>query len=101
MILGHALYANKAFHDAAEAVQDVVSNDEYLRSHGASYRLTYRIKDKYQLSLKMKNKGLDNPNDVRDALGLRIILEHPLKKDESPEEHTERGRKLTYYVISL
>lgn len=93
--------ANKAFHDAAEAVQDVVSNDEYLRSHGASYRLTYRIKDKYQLSLKMKNKGLDNPNDVRDALGLRIILEHPLKKDESPEEHTERGRKLTYYVISL
>lgn len=93
--------ANKAFHDAANAVQEAVSNDPLLREHNVTYRLNYRIKDKYQLSLKMKMKGLDNPNDVRDALGLRIILEHPQRAGESQEVYDEKGRKLTYHVVNL
>ena len=93
--------ANKAFHDAANAVQEAVSNDPILKEHNVTYRLNYRIKDKYQLSLKMKMKGLSNPNDVRDALGLRIILEHPKTIGQSKESHDERGRILTYHVVNL
>jgi len=108
--------ANKAYHDAAEKVQEIISTDPLLRSQNATFRLTYRIKDKYQLYLKMQRKNLRSPNDVRDALGLRIIVDIPQPKSKQQakgrktevdveeearlaEEHEKRGRDICYYLV--
>jgi len=50
--------ANKAYHEAFDAVKHIMERDPYLKSQGATFRLTYRIKDKYQLNLKMVRKNL-------------------------------------------
>jgi len=108
--------ANKAYHDAAEKVQEIINTDPILRSQNATFRLTYRIKDKYQLYLKMQRKNLRSPNDVRDALGLRIIVDIPQPRSKQQvkgkrsevdaaeearlaEEHEKRGRDICYYLV--
>lgn len=91
--------ANKAYHEVAERVQDLVNHDTVLTSQDASIRLTYRIKDKYQLYLKMKRKGLKSPNEVRDALGLRLIVDVPVKVGETEEAHSARSTSLCYYIV--
>lgn len=105
--------ANKAYHDAAEKVQEIISTDPLLRSQNATFRLSYRIKDKYQLYLKMQRKRLRSPNDVRDALGLRIIVDipqpriklnkgevaDPMEEARLQEEHEKRGRDICYYLV--
>eukprot|EP01041_Mallomonas_annulata_P009145 gene9145-18947_t len=91
--------ANKAFHDAAETIDSLVSHDEFLAKHKTSYKLSYRIKGKYQLYLKMKRKNLNSLNEVRDALGLRLIIQTPKLKDETDEVHQQRGNELCYHLI--
>ena len=68
--------ANKAYHEAMEAVQLIMTEDSYLSALGVTFRLSYRIKDKYQLFLKMQRKNLSSISQVRDALGMRIIIEN-------------------------
>jgi len=92
--------ANKAYHDAAELIQNLISTDPYLSTCKAQFRLTYRIKDKYQLNLKMRRKGLHSLSEVRDALGLRIIVDALPVKGESTEAHSRRGEHICYFLVS-
>ena len=92
--------ANKAFQEATEQIKLLVENDLIMKKHNATYRLTYRIKDKYQLYLKMQRKSLNSPSEVRDALGLRIILMHPRREDESDESYISRGNELCYHLVN-
>lgn len=78
-----------------------MSLDVRLKENDATYRLTYRIKDKYELWRKAQDKNLSHSSQVRDALGLRIIISHKRFPGESNEHHTQRGRMLTYYVTGL
>lgn len=90
--------ANKAYHEVAEQIQEMIRTDPYLLSQNGRYRLTYRIKDKYQLQLKMDRKGFKSLSDVKDALGLRIIISVPQWKNETDEQHEQRGEDLCYYL---
>jgi hypothetical protein len=90
--------AHKAYHDVAERIQDLIRTDEYLLSQNGTFRLTYRIKDKYQLKLKMDRKGFRSLSDVKDALGLRVIINVPQWKNESAADYAMRGEKLCYYL---
>ena len=93
--------ANKAYYEAFDAVKRIVEADPYLKSQGATFRLTHRIKDKYQLYLKMQRKNLPSLGDVRDALGLRIIVDYARIKGEgeSEESYAERGNAICYHLI--
>jgi len=91
--------ANKAYHDAADIIQDVIAKDEYLASQNTTYRLTYRIKDKYQLALKARRKNLKSFGEVRDALGLRIITSTTRNKHESEEAFKQRCNEICYYIV--
>eukprot|EP00607_Mallomonas_marina_P009720 CAMPEP_0182420690 /NCGR_PEP_ID=MMETSP1167-20130531/5664_1 /TAXON_ID=2988 /ORGANISM="Mallomonas Sp, Strain CCMP3275" /LENGTH=933 /DNA_ID=CAMNT_0024596971 /DNA_START=76 /DNA_END=2877 /DNA_ORIENTATION=- len=92
--------ANKAFHEAADIIESLVSKDEFMTAHRATYKLTYRIKGKYQLYLKMKRKNLKNTNQVRDALGLRLIIKTPIDKNRNVEEKKKLERDLCYHLVS-
>ena len=37
--------ANKAYHEVAEQIQELIQSDPYLRSQNGAFKLTYRIKD--------------------------------------------------------
>lgn len=91
--------ANKAYHEAAELIQGLINEEPFLKSQKARYRMTYRIKDKYQLYLKMQRKKLKSLSEVRDALGLRIIVDVPLLKDETAEANKNRGEGVCYYLV--
>ena len=92
--------ANKAFQDATDQIKEMLGNDEVMVKHNATYRLTYRIKDKYQLYLKMHRKNLSNLDEVRDALGLRVILETTANAGESKESFSNRGKELCYHLVN-
>ena len=91
--------ATKAYHEVAEQIQELVQSDPYLRRQNGAFRLTYRIKDKYQLKLKMERKGFKSLHDVKDALGLRVIVDYPRKNGESESEYAARGNEICYYLI--
>lgn len=91
--------ANKAYHEVAEQIQELIQSDPYLRSQNGAFKLTYRIKDKYQLMLKMKRKGFKSLHDVKDALGLRVIIDYPRRKGESESAYLARGDEICYYLI--
>lgn len=69
------LAASIAYNDAVEKVQELKRSIEEESNGTFKIHFTHRIKDKYQLSRKMIRKHLQSPSDVRDALGLRIIVE--------------------------
>lgn len=91
--------ANKAYHEAADMIQDIISKDSYLIEQNANFRMTYRIKDKYQINLKLKRKNLSSLNDVRDALGLRLIVEVKPVKGELEDDRRRRGERVCYHVV--
>ena len=93
--------ANKAYHEAMEAVQLIMTEDSYLSALGVTFRLSYRIKDKYQLFLKMQRKNLSSISQVRDALGMRIIIENYARfPGESDESYDKRGSDICYHLVS-
>ena len=92
--------AHKAFHEASETIQQIMASDIVLQLQNVSYRLTSRVKDKYQLALKMRRKSLKSTNDVKDVLGLRIIIETPRRPNESESYHELRGRAVCYHIVS-
>lgn len=90
--------ANKAYHEVAEQIQEMIRTDPHLLAQNGRFRLTYRIKDKYQLKLKMDRKGFKSLSDVKDALGLRVVISVPQWKNETAEDHVQRGEDLCYYL---
>lgn len=90
--------AQKAFHEAADQIQAMCRQDPVLLAVNVTHRLTYRVKSKYQLYLKMKKKGLDSPSAVRDALGLRVILKMPRLPGESEAALRQREEELCYHA---
>jgi len=95
--------AFQAYHHICESIKKLVQSNVYLRVQNitaSNIKIETRIKDKYQLYLKMHRKGLKSVSDVRDALGLRIIINHPQQAEETAEEYTERGNKLCYHIIN-
>jgi GTP pyrophosphokinase len=91
--------AGKAYQDAAERIEQFIHTDSILLSKGAKLRVSYRIKSKYQIYLKMLRKGLKSPQQVRDALGLRLIVDAPREENESAEQYAARKSALCYYVV--
>ena len=83
-----------------EAVQLIMTNSTHLREQGVTSVLSFRIKDKYQLFLKMQRKNLSSVSQVRDALGMRIIAVYPRKEGESDESYTARGDVICYHLVS-
>lgn len=90
--------ANKAYHEVATALQHIVSTDEFLLSNSIRYKLTYRIKDKFQLWLKMIRKKMSSISDVKDALGLRIIIDCPRLPNELQEDYKLRSNAVCYHI---
>lgn len=93
--------ANKAYHQAANQIQEIIENDQYLSKQLATYHLTYRIKDQYQLNLKMKRKELKNVSEVRDALGLRIIVDcnQTLSASQTTDQYLRRCEDICYHFV--
>ena len=93
--------ASKAYHQAADQILDIIDHDPYLlkQKNHSNYVMTYRIKDKYQLNLKMQRKELKSVKDVRDALGLRIIIITNRTRNETAEEHKRRAEHMCYYFV--
>ena len=84
-----------------DAVQQIMSSDSYLSALGVTFKLSYRIKDKYQLFLKMQRKNLSSVSQVRDALGMRIIIEDYARiSGETDEEYIERGSNICYHLVN-
>jgi (p)ppGpp synthase/HD superfamily hydrolase len=91
--------AAKAYRDATLRVAQFIRYDPILQAKKAHLRLTHRIKSKYQLYRKMLRKGLSTPNDVRDALGLRVIVDLPRAINSPTAEHAQASNALCYYVV--
>jgi len=91
--------ATKANHDASDHIKELIATDPVLIEHKADLTVTYRIKSKYQLYLKMVRKGLSSPSEVRDALGLRLVVDIPRRKGESDEEYRQRDVSICYYIV--
>lgn len=92
--------AEKAYRDATARIEEFIQTDRILVEKKAQLRLTHRIKSKYQLYLKMQRKGLKSPNEVRDALGLRLIVDIPKLFDETDAQHAERKVAMCYYIVN-
>lgn len=91
--------ANKAHQDAFTSIKSIISKDTFLKSNNAKVRLSYRVKSKYQLYLKMTRKNLKSLSDVKDALGLRLIIDTKNRGDESQEEYESRQHSLCYHIV--
>jgi GTP pyrophosphokinase len=91
--------ANIAFIQANEDIEELLNNDEILKQHNVKVKLTHRIKDKYQIYLKMKRKNLESVNDVHDALGFRLILDVPNKWEEAHSKYEQRCHMICYHLI--
>ena len=83
-----------------EAVQLIMSSNTYLREQAVTSLLSYRIKDKYQLFLKMQRKKLSSVSQVRDALGMRIIAVYPRRDGETDESYLQRGEDICYHLVT-
>lgn len=92
--------AEKAYRDATTRIEGFIHTDRILIEKRAQLKLTHRIKSKYQLYLKMQRKGFKSPNEVRDALGLRLIVDIPLLNDETEAQHAERKVAMCYYIVN-
>ena len=72
--------AYKNYYDLCAAMEKITREDNpYLKAQGARCKVIKRVKDKYQLALKMQRKNLTSSSQVRDALGTcfyHIILYH-------------------------
>eukprot|EP00401_Gymnodinium_catenatum_P025260 CAMPEP_0117590430 /NCGR_PEP_ID=MMETSP0784-20121206/70971_1 /TAXON_ID=39447 /ORGANISM="" /LENGTH=790 /DNA_ID=CAMNT_0005392037 /DNA_START=201 /DNA_END=2574 /DNA_ORIENTATION=- len=90
--------ANKAFHDAINRVQELKENDLILKSNHVKLTVTHRTKGRYELLRKMKRKGLSSPNEVKDVLGMRLILDIPRLKHETYTKYKNRCNNLCYYL---
>jgi hypothetical protein len=86
-----------AYYDAADSINKIIENDPLLLS--CSITMSYRVKDRYQLYLKMLKKNLNSSHDVRDALGLRLIVNTPKRPEDSVQDHIKRGADICYYLI--
>jgi ppGpp synthetase/RelA/SpoT-type nucleotidyltranferase len=83
-----------------EAVQQIMAHDPYLLENKVSFKLSYRIKDKYQLFLKMQRKNLSSISQVRDALGMRIVIkDYSRLEGETDDAYTERGNQICYHLV--
>lgn len=90
---------NKAHHDAEYSIRELIAWDPLLSSNGVNVKITSRVKGKYQLHLKAERKGLKHTNDVRDALGMRLILEVPFNPNETEDAHETRSQELCYHLV--
>ena len=95
------LRAIQAQQDAEKRIRNILNNDIYLKQQGATFSFDYRVKGKYQLFLKMGRKKL-SLNQVRDALGMRIIFDYPRiqGEGESEESYRERGNAICYHLVT-
>lgn len=91
--------AMKAFQDATESINEILSKDEMMKKYNATYKFSHRVKDKYQLFMKMKRKNFTDVSEVRDSLGLRIIFDYPRIPGESPDSYRFRGAQLCYNFV--
>ena len=95
------LSSTAAYFEAKNAIEEFLNNDIYLKKNNVTAALLFRIKGRYQQYLKMIRKNLTDVRDVRDALGLRIIINatrnHEMK--ETIEAHEEREIDLCYYIV--
>ena len=91
--------AEKTYHDAVEMIHGFVENDDVLSQGSVRVTITHRIKNKYQIYLKLMRKGLQRLSEVRDILGLRLIVDVRRSKSDSDEQHAQRKRDLCYHVL--
>lgn len=92
--------ANMAYNQIAEKINRMINTDPVVKGQEVAFRITSRIKDKYQLYLKMKRKNLRSLNDVKDALGLRVIIDAPRFPDESAKDHERRSHGICYHIMA-
>jgi guanosine-3',5'-bis(diphosphate) 3'-pyrophosphohydrolase len=95
------LKAVKAFYQGAEEIQETLDNDPYLNSQNVKYNYKKRVKDKYQIVMKMLRKGLQDMNELKDILGVRIIVDCPRFPAETDQEYTQRTIDVCYHVVSV
>ena len=91
--------AAKAYQDAVDKIEDFVRHDPMLVANRVHLRLTYRIKSKYQIHLKMQYKKFKTPLQVRDTLGLRLIIDIPSLVTEMNIQYLHRKHTMCYYII--
>jgi (p)ppGpp synthase/HD superfamily hydrolase len=93
--------ANVAYYSVTDTVKQLLQHDQYLKEHNIKYSLKHRIKGKYQIFRKMQRKQFDDVKEVRDALGIRIVLDVPRHKDEDDEAYEKRSHTACYYVLDM
>ena len=92
--------AHKALHEGYSQIQEMLSKDEKLVSSGVAFRLPFRVKDKYQLALKMARKGLRSVTEVRDAVGMRVVFDLPRLPGEKDDAFNLRQEEMCYHIVS-
>ena len=92
--------AGKAFEDACRKVKDFIHSDLKLSNDiTVQARVNSRIKSRYQVYLKMRRKGLRDPDAVKDALGIRVILDVTRRSCETESDYLQRSNRLCYLVL--
>lgn len=90
--------STKAVDELTMKMKSILVNDTVIQGHNASIHITSRIKNCHQIYLKQLRKGYGDTFQVRDILGMRVIIVYPRVKKESGVEYRNRGDLLCYYV---
>lgn len=91
--------AYKIYQNFYDKIRSLIDNDPKLSRHSGLTKVTYRIKGKYQLYEKMWQKELRSPSLVRDAVGIRFILNPQRILGEEDAAYQMRCQSLCYYVL--
>ena len=91
--------ASQQHFNADNAIKSATYNDTYLTSQNMTCTVNIRVKDKYQLYLKMIRQNISKPSDVLDSLGLRVIIDCPKSIGETEGSYLARSYHACYYVL--
>ena len=93
--------ASIVYQQVTQQIEDLLRRDPVILRDRVQVKFSQRIKGKYQIYLKMMRKNLSCLEDVRDLLGLRIIINVPWRRleQETPEDHVLRSKSICYHLV--
>jgi (p)ppGpp synthase/HD superfamily hydrolase len=89
--------AFKAASDLHSIIRDQILSDPVVQAQGKA-EVYFRVKSKYQMYLKMERKNITNFNDLKDAIGLRVIF-HPKRLANQTSVSSSSSAEVEYSNI--
>jgi (p)ppGpp synthase/HD superfamily hydrolase len=88
--------ASKVLECALNDIPDALRSNNILLSSGVKWYIQSRVKGKYQLFKKMERKGLQSPHEVKDALGLRLVLDVPREHWQTKDNYRAKCKAMCH-----